>query len=287
MSLTLGTAQWGAGYGLTNAIGRLDDATITAIVRTAQSLGIASVDTSRSPDPALGYGDAQSRLRPWAHDFSITTKVHGADQAGIPIRTQLEASLAELGVDRVDTVLVHDWSILDRAQAEQAVDALAELRDEGRVLRIGVSAYDPHDLVLAAARFEILGAVQLPANVLDQRFAGLPLVAQLHAQGTRVQVRSVFLQGLLLAPDHPSDLARHPDVRRFHEWCIESGLSPLVACLAQVRSLPWADEVLVGVTSDDELAEIGWAWRARPPVADWEELASQDAALIDPRGWNR
>jgi aryl-alcohol dehydrogenase-like predicted oxidoreductase len=102
-----------------------------------------------------------------------------------------------------------------------------------------------------------------------------------------VQVRSVFLQGLLLDTRASTPLAGHPDVRRFHDWCAQHAVSPLVACLAQVRSLPWVDEVIVGVTSADELAQIGAAWATPLPAVDWSPLASHDTALLDPRRWGR
>ena len=66
-ALMLGTAQWGHGYGVTNAVGRLDDDAIADIVAVAREWDIDDVDT------ALGYGDAQARLRPFAREFAVTT----------------------------------------------------------------------------------------------------------------------------------------------------------------------------------------------------------------------
>jgi len=287
MGLTLGTAQWGAGYGLTNAVGFLDDRVIAAIVDEARVLEITSVDTHRTSNPAQGYGAAQSRLRPWASEFAVTTKVIAGQSADLPIREQLKASLEELGLSSVASVLVHDWSSISQEEAHVAVRELVELQQEGLTARIGVSAYDSQDIVRAQQLFASLDVVQVPISVLDQRFLGLALMPELHAGGTRVQVRSVFLQGLLLAPDHESPLARHPDVLRFHAWCVSAGLSPLEACLAFVRQIAWADEVVVGVTSAAELAEIGRAWRAATPLPPGAELASNDPDLIDPRRWNQ
>ncbi|MDO8733446.1 MAG: aldo/keto reductase [Actinomycetota bacterium] len=287
MGLSLGTAQWGADYGLTNSVGFLDDEVIAAIVEEARALGIASVDTHRTSNPAQGYGAAQSRLRPWAQELAVTTKVIAGQSADLPIREQLEASLLELGLNSVGTVLVHDWASLDEVQSEVAARELAELKATGLTSRIGISAYDSEDLVRSQQHFAVLDVVQVPMSVLDQRLLRLELMTQLHSGGTRVQLRSVFLQGLLLAPDHESALARHPDVLRFHHWCASAGLSPLEACLAFVHQIPWADEVVVGVTSATELAEIGRAWHEASTLRQWEELATDDTDLIDPRRWNR
>ncbi len=287
MGLSLGTAQWGTGYGVTNTVGFLDDLVISAIVDTALTLGIRSVDTHRTSNPAQGYGAAQTRLRPWARDFAVTTKVIAGPSADLPIRGQVEASLVELGLDSVAAVLVHDWSSLDEAHASAAAHELAALKHTGLIARVGVSAYDPDDLVRAQLHFESLDVVQVPVSVLDQRFLRLNLIRDLHFAGTQVQVRSVFLQGLLLAPDLDSPLARHPDVQNFHHWCAAAGIPPLAAAMAFIHQIPWADEVVVGVTNATELIEIGQAWQGETATHAWGDLASHDTDLIDPRRWNR
>jgi len=101
--LVLGTAQWGDSYGVTNAVGRLSDEEIASIVAVARESGIAEVDTAR------GYGDAEARLRPFASEFGVTTKVSGAGD----VFAQVEGSLIELGVDSLAGVLIHDWDVLD------------------------------------------------------------------------------------------------------------------------------------------------------------------------------
>ena len=80
--------------------------------------------------------------------------------------------------------------------------------------------------------------------------------------------------------------AQHPDVLAFHDWCAAAGIAALEACLGFMRQIPWADEVVVGVTSAAELAEIGRAWRDGGRSLPWGELASDDTDLIDPRRWN-
>lgn len=287
MGLSLGTAQWGAGYGVTNAVGFLDDQVVAEIVDTALALGIRSVDTHRSSNPGQGYGAAQSRLQPWARDFAVTTKIIAGPSADLPIRGQLEASLVELGLDSVAAVLVHDWAAIDESHAASAVRELHALKEAGLISRIGISAYDAQDVVRAQLHFDSLDVVQVPISVLDQRFLRLNLIRDLHFAGTQVQVRSVFLQGLLLAPDLDSPLAQHRDVRHFHRWCAGAAITPLQAALAFIRQIPWADEVVVGVTSAAELAEIGQAWEVDMDPRQWGDLASDDTDLIDPRRWNR
>jgi aryl-alcohol dehydrogenase-like predicted oxidoreductase len=278
--LVLGTAQWGSSYGVTNTAGRISDDEVAAIVAVAQDSGVFRLDT------AAGYGDAQARLRPWAEMFQITTKVAGADSNSVI--PNIEKCLAELGVERVDSLLIHDWDQLD---ATVQVAVAAQLRtavNQGLVTRVGVSIYDERAAVSAASAFDLadvpLALIQVPANVLDRRLDSSRPLQSVVDGGTRVQVRSVFLQGLL-AVQSDSVLGQHPDVRAFHQYAGDAGVSPITVALSHVRALPWADEVVVGVTSASELQVIVDAWSGAEPMLAPLTLASSDLDLIDPRRW--
>ncbi len=282
--LVLGTAQWGSAYGVTNARGALTDADVAAVVEEALARGVTMADTHRTTDPAHGYGRALSRLRPWASRFRITTKVFGGPSADLPALAQLEATLEELGVPAVHACLVHDWPSLDDATASTASRHLEALRASGRVEMVGVSAYDDADLVRARDAFGVVDLVQVPASALDRRMERSLVLREMHDGGTVVEVRSIFLQGLL-ARRSDSRLGRHPDVEGFHDWCQSRACSGLVAALAYARSLPWAARVVVGATSGTELQQIcdAWSESAVPDVASAPQ--SDDAELIDPRRW--
>ena len=276
--LSLGTAQWGDAYGVTNATGRLTDADIARIMDVAADAGITAVDT------AAGYGDAEARLRPWASGLQITTKVAGA--APDRIAGQVEASLAALGRLDVEIVLLHDWDALSAPTQRQAAAALRDAKAAGLVTRIGVSVYDEAGLVSAAEAFERLDVVQVPANALDRRLDASGTLAALRSGGTRVQVRSAFLQGLLAAPTD-GGLGQHPDVEAFHRAAADADLTSLGMALAHVRALPWADDIVVGVTSAAELAAIVAAWQTVPASLAPMSLASADLSLVDPRTWHK
>jgi len=254
----------------------LADSELAAIVAVAHESGVTQVDTAR------GYGDAEARLRPFARDFAVTTKVTGAGD----VLAQVDASLAELGLDSLDGVLIHDWDALDCKGQGLSVLSYGQLVESGKVARVGVSVYDAAGLESAVSTFDAggvpLGVVQVPANVLDRRLDASQLLMDLAAAGTEVVVRSAFLQGVLLAAG--SGLADHPDVVGFRE-SVGPETSLLEACLAHVRGLPWATHVVVGVTSAAELREIVDAWNACEPAVADASLGSLDLDLIDPRRW--
>lgn len=273
----LGTAQWGSPYGVTNTAGRLADDTIADIVATSREWDISDVDT------AAGYGDAQSRLRPFAREFSITTKVAGAGD----VEAQIRASLLDLDVDRLHGVLLHDWDALDPSSRTSAVTSLGRARDAGLVTNVGVSVYDEAGVRTAVDSFSSrscpLGIVQVPANVLDRRLDASASLIDLATQGAEIVVRSAFLQGVLLATE--GGHSGHPDVWRFRADTESNGRTPLEACLSHVRALPWATHVVIGVTSSVELNAACEAWASASPRLSDASLASSDLDLLDPRRW--
>lgn len=280
--LVLGTAQWGDSYGITNQSGRLSDQTIQKIADLALNVGISAVDT------AAGYGDAETRLASWARSFSITSKIQGLLDKSVS--DQIQQSLSNLGIDTLTAVLVHDWPSLPDEAAQSVVSALRKAQDQGLVTKVGVSAYDERDLIRAIDHFGVVDAVQLPLNILDRRLIGTDALNELISQKCDLQVRSVFLQGLLAA-DSTAEISHHPDVRNFHETCDSQGLDPLSIALGFVQFQPWVSKVVVGVTSADELQQIHSAWTQNlenaptiKPLLD-TFVESKDLSLIDPREW--
>ncbi len=276
--LSLGTAQWGSSYGATNQVGRLSDVAVADIVSVAREWGITDVDT------AANYGDAQRRLRPWAADFTITTKVKALGDVG----EQLFDVLRDLEVDSVDTLLLHDWDEADDEARERAVRSLRRAVHDDLVMHAGVSVYDEAGVATAVAAFDRarlpLGALQVPANLLDRRLDESTLLNDLARAGCDITVRSAFLQGILLTES--GGRADHPATVRFREWVAATDAGSLTAaCLGHVRALPWASHVTVGVTSARELSEICEAWASTPPRPAPTELGSDDLSLIDPRRW--
>lgn len=276
--LSLGTAQWGLGYGITNPSGRINDSECASIIAVANTAGIDAVDT------ALSYGNAQVRLRPWARDMKISTKI-----SGLNVESQFQECLDALEVSFVDSVLLHDWDLLNSVQRRGAVRELGRVHESDLVRRVGTSIYDESGIRSTLDMFSDeavpLGIVQVQANALDRRLDGAAVMAELVEVGVRIQIRSVFLQGLLVGSTD-STLGLHPAVRTFIEYCSEKDLSPLSVALQHVRAIPWASEVVVGATTAAELLEIVEAWNSLSPMLAPKNLASDDVDLVDPRRWS-
>jgi aryl-alcohol dehydrogenase-like predicted oxidoreductase len=283
--LILGTAQFGAGYGITNTAGRIDDSMMAMVVSTAASSGIETFDT------AADYGDSQTRLglQPGSSDRHYVTKFSLGDDAGVQPSDEVifARSANALGVAVLDGVLFHRISDLSDDRFPAALAALRAARADGRIRRIGVSVYDSADLELALRRFPDLDLLQIPGSVVDRRLVDDPTVARLRSDGTEIHVRSAFLQGLLLSspkslPEFFSPL--RGTLEGLARLAAEQETTVLGLAIRFLRDHQVVDGVIVGATSVREVSAIAKEWDDNSgPRLDMSFIVPP--AILDPRGW--
>jgi hypothetical protein len=288
--LALGTAQLGRSYGIANRRGRPSVEETRAILGLAVDAGIRCLDT------AAAYGEAETRIGRFLREcslrrgVSVVTKLTVGDvDGGISLRTALAESRRRLGVIPAG-VLLHDPELLAHWDGPLA-GALQACRAEGAVRAIGVSVYHPEQFAAALAA-PGLDIVQAPFSVLDRRLEQAGLIERANAQGIRVMLRSVFLQGLLLLDPvrSPPGLAfARPRLRRWHELCERYEVPPLTAALRFVMQRAPRATIVVGCESQVQLGQLLAA--AEEPelpaglLDELRELACSDSRLLDPTRW--
>jgi aryl-alcohol dehydrogenase-like predicted oxidoreductase len=219
--------------------------------------------------------------------FRVTLSAARADRGPDFVEAEARASLRRLAVERADAIIVSSPSELFGTHGAAVWDRLARLRDEGLFAKIGVAAHASDDPVGVARRFKP-DILQAPASLLDQRLLADGSLQRIAGMGIEVQLRSIFLNGLLfLPPDRvPAQLkgasGRLSKVRRM---IAEGRSDPLQAALGFALSRVEASAVLVGVTSAAELSAVVAAASSPPPDLDWDDMAIDDPVALDPRRW--
>lgn len=278
MRLALGTVQFGLDYGVSNREGQVSDDELDAILALARRAGIDTLDTAQA------YGNAEQRLgQRETGDFTLIDKL----APGLPltdVRSAVSKSLRLLGRPRLDGLLLHRSQDANPALC----DSLRALQQEGTIGKLGVSVYAPEELADWLAAGYPLELVQLPANLLDQRFLRTGWLDRLAELGCEIHVRSLFLQGLLLMQP-----AQRPDyfhrfaapLARLERWC--PALTPLERALSVMSALPQVSRFVVGVCHAHELAAIVAASQALPECDEigLAPLASTETELINPAHW--
>ncbi len=281
--LVLGTAQFGLDYGLNNTAGQPDLTHVADVLKAAHQAGLTLLDT------AAAYGDSELRLGQLLDGsgrFELVTKL----PAGPPelVQQALAESLARLRRSEVYGVLFHAFEPLQAQPA--AWEALQAARAAGRVRRIGVSLYHPHEAEWLLAENWDIDLVQVPFSVFDQRFADV--LPRLEARGVEVHGRSVFLQGLLLRD--PADLPPFfaplaPKLTRLRALCAAAHVPLSAALLLFAAGTPGLTRVVIGVDSvanlRENLAAAAYAHAAATLRPDLLALAEPDDTFILPYAW--
>jgi aryl-alcohol dehydrogenase-like predicted oxidoreductase len=282
--IVLGGAQLGLPYGILNGGETLSREEVARILDTAVDLGIDSIDT------AIAYGQSESIIGETSQNrFSIISKLPPlpVDISNVSewVQSQVQGSLSRLKCTSLDALLLHRPQDLTGTQGAELYAAIGSLMAEKMIHRFGVSIYSPDDLEGIIGTFDI-HVVQAPLNVFDRRILGV--TNQLSALNIEVHVRSVFLQGVLIAnpknrPQRFEPWSEH--FALFDEWVRSSGVSAMACCLGFALQQPGISKLVIGTTSAESLDEIMNSipnFVLEVPT----HLQSSVEQLIDPRFWN-
>lgn len=280
-NLVLGTASWGNSYGVANSksMGSLE---VERILIDSERLGVAGLDTA----PIYGnsefeIGSAPSKPPRIYSKFSELFTHQGQ------IATSVESSLDRLNVNLLAGLTFHNALDFLRNSSVLAAEAL-RLHNLGLIGGWGVSVYSPDELY-TVLEVSNPGYVQAPANFFDRRFLNPDLLRRLDDAGTKLQYRSIFLQGVLLSPIQKLPnyfLQWEPIFENLRSEIGHSGLSASEFLLSVVASSNPNAELVVGVNDIAQFEELISA-RVNYDMGLGElELESEALfPLIDPRRW--
>lgn len=283
--LALGSVQFGLAYGVANRRGQVSLSEARVIVQTAKSAGVKTIDT------AIGYGDSEAFLgNIGVTHFRVVTKLPGLPVGLADVMSWVENEFAQallrLRLKRVYGLLLHRPSDLFGPHGDALWTAMAKLKKRQLVEKIGVSIYDPSELVFLTASFDI-ELVQVPFNLLDQRLSRSGWLARLKQKNVEVHTRSALLQGLLLMSreEIPLRFERWNGLwDRWHQWLQASETTALQACLAFPLSFEQIDRVVVGADSAQQFRQILQVL-AKPASLELPDLRCDSEDLINPANW--
>jgi aryl-alcohol dehydrogenase-like predicted oxidoreductase len=259
------------------------------LLDAALAAGIRYVDVARS------YGLAESFLGSWLEgrpagapiptigskwgytyvgDWQMDADVHEVkDHSLVAFRRQLGESRAMLG-DRLRLYQVHSATLESGILEDREVlAALADLAASGTAVGLSVSGPRQADVIRRALNVRVDGrppfaTVQATWNLLEPSVG--PALAEAHAAGWGVIVKEAVANGRLARPEASPEAVL--------EAGRERGVGPDAIAFAAVLAQPWADVVLSGAATVDQL--LG-NLRARSVVLTDADLAAL-SALSEP-----
>jgi aryl-alcohol dehydrogenase-like predicted oxidoreductase len=243
------------GEGALRTKNRMRDA--VPVVVEALRHGVKYCDTAPAYDHSQDYYGEAFRQVPAARDgVFLASKTHERGKAGA-LRL-LADSLRRLGTDRLDLWQMHD--LRTRGDLREifarggAIEAAEQAKKEGRVRFIGLTGHhDPAILVEAITTYPF-DAVLLPINPADgahRPFLTTVLPAA-RERGMGVIGMKVMAQGALLA----------------------GGAATADECIRY--AMAYADTLIIGCSSPEEVKQNLRIGRSSPPMGDAEQRALEE-----------
>lgn len=285
MELVLGSAQFGLDYGISNADGMTTLNEISKVLRFAQKTKIKKIDT------AYSYGNSHKSLASTnLENFKIISKLPKLDGVIVdkdyPLRITNEI-LSDLNLNQIEGLLFHSSKDLLSKNGDFLYKSLMNLKQEKLIKKIGVSVYDPKEIKILIKNFD-LEIIQAPLNIFDRRIIHSEITNELKNRNIILQVRSIFLQGLLLMnidslPTYFDSWSEH--MTKWDKFNKSNKLNAIESCISFIKNQNLIDEVVVGINNLKQLKEIYNYFTKKNKIYFYDELANNDLGLIDPRNW--
>tara|TARA_X000000950_G_C13835112_1_gene627841 strand:- start:562 stop:1425 length:864 start_codon:yes stop_codon:yes gene_type:complete len=253
--ISIGTAQFGMGYGVTNNKKFISNREIGKILSYAKKNKISKIDT------AYSYESVEKRLGKFnLKKWKISTKIPTTpNQINLDywIKKKINISLKRLNIKKFDTIFIHDMNELKNLKKfEKIYFSLLRLKKQKITKYIGCSIYEPNDLKkILKFKFDV---IQAPANIFNDEIFKKKNVSFLKNRGAKLEIRSIFLQGLLLV--NPSKLPRifkkwkeiFLKLDYFHK---KKKISKISMAFSILRGKKYRS-VIVGISSFNDFKEI-------------------------------
>jgi len=292
--LTLGTVQLGLPYGIANTTGQPSYETARDIIACAVEGGVNVLDT------AVAYGESEKVVGQVMAELGIADRMVVVSKVAAMgefssaravdefLEEQVTGMLARLRLDVLPICMFHTE---DNACH---LDALAKFKERGLVRHLGTSTMTPEKTaeIIADGKTE---AMQIPTNMLDQRFIRRGLLKQAGDKGIAMFIRSVYLQGLI--PMREEDILPEladviPVRRRLDALAKEAGITITELALRFVMGLEGVTSVLTGVETLEQMRENIALVNNGPLPADLQAAVHDtvpelDEHIIVPRHWSK
>jgi aryl-alcohol dehydrogenase-like predicted oxidoreductase len=290
--LVLGTVQLGIPYGISNRSGQPDISSAIAIVETAWRGGIHQFDT------AQGYGDSEKVLGKALYDVGVSNQAKIISKLDPSIdytdnesvKRSIYQSLNNLKISCLHGLLLHREEIIDYFN-EGIIDTLNKFVNQGVIKNIGISVYSPHRAI-QAMKYETIKLIQLPANVLDNRFWKYGVFDFAEQNNKIVYIRSIFLQGLILL-----DASELPEKMKFAQgviedldvFCHKNGISRKALAISYIKYKYPKSYVLFGAEAIKQVEDniVNWEHKIGKELMNMidERYCNVEEAIINPLLW--
>mgnify|MGYP001161361578 CR=1 FL=1 len=194
--------------------------------------------------------------------------------------------LKKIGLKKIDTLLLHYPDQLFQKNGNQIYLILTELKKKKFVDNIGYSLYEDKNLISMVKNFKP-DVIQFPLNILNTRFTSKKNINFLKQNNIRLQVRSIFLQGILLnlnKLNHEFSFLKKYS-KKIEKFSHKNNISVMDCCINFIKNQKYIDQIIIGCNSATQYDAIIKSIKGNKTSYPKLNLLRKELRQIDPRKW--
>ena len=202
----------------------------------------------------------------------------------------VEETMERLNVSQIEVLYLHRF---EQVKNSEILIGLQDLKKKELVNKIGVSIYEPNELIYILSFIaHYIDVVQLPYNILDN-IRWDELIKQSHEKNIEIFIRSVFLQGLLFKElDDPviENLGAEKYIQLLRKLQKQKNVS-MEKLLFDFCFQSKADGILLGCETEEQIMKNAELFNQSSCLCDKDIIDIKnyvkdiDKKIIDPRKW--
>jgi len=257
---------------------QVDQDTADEVLNKCLDSGLNLVDTAR------GYRDSESKIgRAIGHrrnEFYLSSKAH--DTTRDEMRRDIDTSLKELGVDKIDIYKCHNLRKMEVYEKIMgpggAMEALEEAREEGLIDFIGLSSHRFTETMKRAINSGRFDVIMLVYNILNEELTDEEVIPLAREKDVGVMVMKSLGGGFLATPP-PEMMLELEKEKRVHISATEA--------LQFVLANDAVSIAVVGMLRPQEVEENVRAAETFAGMSEEEKSRLVEAALALGKGFCR
>ena len=282
--LVIGTANFGLPYGVGQT--QVRDSDVQRIILDAISREDVFLETGPS---YIGVEEKIGEVLQGRDFKRIIIKVPPSAYGTVKsFMHSVDQSLSRLNREVVFAILLHGTTDAFKKHSKVIEEATKEILVSQVAERVGISCYEENEVLTAIKTFPDMSIFQLPENLVDRRKIDSLDLQRIHEKGFMFQVRSVFLQGLLLGNQKrlPTELIEIHRLRIEIERNASSNeLTSRELCIQYAAGITWASQIILGAENYQQYLEnLETLTSARKDIS--YQISQASDFVVDPRMWN-
>ena len=285
MKIVLGTANFNIPYGLNR--NRIKKKEISKILIFSKKKKILYIDNAEL------YYKKKDVLFKKVKNFKFNTKISnikGFSQE--VINNNLNKKILQIQklykIKNINTLFLHSpKEILHKKNGKYLINALKKAKKNRLINKIGYSVYNEVEAKKFVKIFKP-DVIQIPFNIIDRRLIKTNLANTLKKKKIKIEVRSIFLQGLLTDRSFVFNKLFKKDKKillNWYRWLDKQNLSPEEGAIKFILKYKKnIDSVVIGVDNFKQLKKNISFFKSKKNII-FPEFNLTRKTILDPRKW--